>query len=316
MLSGISPVIQELYGIRVRTPWPVPNVSATTTGPWDVEFVEGSLQIFTEAANHIPAHQADWWTQNAALPDGARYCRWTNLFEFVVPPDGRSIQVRALRDASLESLQACLLVDALSFSMVRLGREPLHATAVLTDHGGVAFLGESGCGKSTLGAQFIRSGCPLIADDMLVLTPNGDHFLAHPGPPRIKLYRDVALDIFGSVFGGVPMNPMTEKLIIPLDSTQAVQQPVNLLRLYLLANAHEDSRSQQPAIGRLSPAQALPRILAACATHWTYERDRLKRQFSFVTRLVQDVPVKTLTYVRDRKNIGAVRDAVLADLVE
>ena len=110
-----SPVVHHLYGIKIRTPWPVADVPGRAGGPWDVEFVEGGAETFAEAATYVPPSQADWWAQYAVLPDGSRYRRWTNLFEFLVPPDARRIQARALKDANQEAFQAYLLVDALSF---------------------------------------------------------------------------------------------------------------------------------------------------------------------------------------------------------
>lgn len=307
-------VIHRLYGIDIRTPWPVTGVAARTEGPWDVEFVEGDPNRLARAAAHVPTDQAQWWAQCADLPDGSSYRRWTDLFEFLVTPDARRIHARMLSDTHEEALLAYLLVDALSFSMVRLGWEPLHATAVLTDRGAAAFLGESGDGKSTLAALFLHGGFRVLTDDMLVLTADGDRFLAQPGPPRIKLYREIARRLFGAGCRGVPMNGVTEKLIIPLDRQQAVRQPHPLTALYLIHNDEAGCSDRRPVIRRLSPAQALPRILAGTAGHCPSGADRLQRQFDFVTRLVQRVPVKTLSYRRSQDEMFFVRDAVLADL--
>jgi hypothetical protein len=297
-------VIHDLYGIRIRTAWPVAGVAGRTDGPWDVEIVEGDATMLAEAAAHVPPDQAQRWAQSVDLPDGSSYRRWTDLFEFLVTPDARRIHARILNDTHEEALLAYLLVDALSFSMVRLGWEPLHATAVVTPHGAAAFLGESGDGKSTLAALFVHGGFKLLTDDMLILTAEGDRFLAQPGPPRIKLYR------------GVPMNAVTEKLIIPLDDEQhIVRQPQPLTALYLIHHDQNGGRLDHgPVIRRLSPAQALPRILAGTAGHCPSGADRLQRQFAFVTRLVQQVPIKTLSYRRNEDEMFLVRDAVLADL--
>jgi hypothetical protein len=264
----------------------------------------------------VPPDQAQWWAQSADLPDGSSYRRWTDLFEFLVTPDARRIHARILNDTHEEALLAYLLVDALSFSMVRLGWEPLHATAVLTPHGAAAFLGESGDGKSTLAALFVHGGFKLLTDDMLILTADGARFLAQPGPPRIKLYRAIANRIFGAGYRGVPMNAVTEKLIIPLDDHQhIVRQAQPLTALYLIHHDQNSSRlDRRPVIQRLSPAQALPRLLAGMAGHCPSGADRLQRQFAFVTRLVQQVPIKTLSYRRDEDEMFLVRDAVLADL--
>ncbi len=308
-------VIHDLYGIRIRTAWPVAGVAGRTDGPWDVELVEGDATMLAEAAAHVPPDQAQWWAQSANLPDGSAYRRWTDLFEFLVTPDARRIHARILSDAHEEALLAYLLVDALSFSMVRLGWEPLHATAVVTPHGAAAFLGESGDGKSTLAALFVHGGFKLLTDDMLILTAEGDRFVAQPGPPRIKLYREIANRIFGAGYRGVPMNAVTEKLIIPLDDHQHLVRPQPLATLYLI---HHDQNGggldRRPVIQRMSPAQALPRILAGTAGHCPSGADRLQRQFAFVTRLVQQVPIKTLSYRRNEDEMFLVRDAVLADL--
>ena len=308
-----GPVVQELYGISLRTPWPVRGVAGRTPGPWDVEFVEGDSDTFSAASRSIPPDQQGHWAQYAALPDGSRYRRWANLLEFLVSPDGRHISARAL-SANEEAFQAYLLVDALSYAMVRLGREPLHATAVLTDRGVAAFIGASGRGKSTLGALFVHGGCPLLTDDMLILTAEGDAFLAHPGPPRIKLYRAIANRIFGGSCMGVPMNPATDKIILPLDRQQAARRPAPLAAIYLIDEDGGHRPDRQPHIRRLSPALALPRILAGTASHGADEPARLARQFEFVTRLVTRVPIKALAYDRDEGDIFRVRNAVLADI--
>jgi hypothetical protein len=289
-------------------------VPGTTEGRWDVEFVEGDPVRLAKAATHVPASQAKSWTQEAVLPDGSRYRRWSNLFEFLLPPDARRIEARALEDANLEAFQAYMLVDALSYAMVRMGREPLHATAVLTPQGVVGLLGDSGRGKSTLGALLVEGGCPLLTDDMLVVTPDNEQFLAHPGPPRLKLYQEMADRILPEGYQGVPMNPVTRKLIIPLDAQRSVRQAGPLRALYAISAARRDRRPNPPAIRQLSPGRAFPRVLAATLGHWPYDTARLRNQFEFATRLVNSVPVKTLSYTRSTSEMFSVRDAVLRDL--
>jgi hypothetical protein len=149
---------------------------------------------------------------------------------------------------------------------------------------------------------------------MLILTAEGDGFAAQPGPPRIKLYRDLAQSLLGAADRGVPMNAVTEKLIIPLGESQTTCASHPLAALYLIHDARDGHMDRQPAIARLSAAEAIPRVLAAAAGHCPSGPDRLRRQFAFVTQLVQQVPVKTLTYRRDRNDMNLVRDAVLADL--
>jgi len=67
-------------------------------------------------------------------------------------------------------------------------------------------------------------------------------------------------------------------------------------------------------IQRLSPAAAFPRVLSHTAGHYPSEAARLWHQFEFATTLVQAIPVKTLSYRREKTEMAGLRDAVLADL--
>lgn len=308
----IGPVVQQLYGVHIRTPWPVAGVAACEHS-WDIEFIEGDAEALAAASLYIPAGQRSTWAQGASLPDGSAYRRWTNLFEFLVTPDARQIHARLLGDVDDEAMLAYLLVDALSFSMVRLGTEPLHAAAVATDRGAIAFVGNSGDGKSTLAAQFVQRGATLLTDDMLVLTHVDGRWLAQPGPPRVKLYRQMADRILGRVEGAIPMNSATEKLIIPLAAPQRSSRPVPLVAMYAIDETCPPERAW-PSIQRLSPAAAFPRVLAHTAGHYPSEEQRLRRQFQFVTTFVRGVPINTLSYRRHTHELFDVGDAILADL--
>jgi hypothetical protein len=309
---AVGLVVQQLYGLRIRTPWPVRGLSAGN-GPWDVEFVANRPDVLARAASRVPDEQRNRWAQYAALPDGSAYRRWSNLFEFLVTADARHIYAQTLTDVDNEAMLAYLLVDALSFSMVRLGWEPLHATAVATDHGVVGFLGNSGDGKSTLAALLLQQRCKLVTDDMLVLVRDRETWLAQPGPPRLKLYRDMADHILGVAPGRIAMNPDTTKLIVPLDTDDCTAEPHPLRALYVLRSVGED-RSSALRIEQLSPAAAFPRVLAHTAGHYPSEIARLQRQFEFTTTLVREIPVKTLSYPREKAEMARLRDAVLADL--
>src|SRR5262249_58014027 len=85
---------------------------------------------------------------------------------------------------------------ALPFVLHALGREVLHASAVVTDRGVVAFCGASGCGKSTTAYALARAGFPHWADDLVVLDIGDDHVVALPSPFQVRL-RPRAAALFG-----------------------------------------------------------------------------------------------------------------------
>lgn len=71
-------------------------------------------------------------------------------------------------------------------SLVR-GYEQLHASAVRTPGGVVAFLAASGGGKTTLATEFLRRGSALFTDDILALEQRDGVVIAHPGPAVMNL---------------------------------------------------------------------------------------------------------------------------------
>jgi hypothetical protein len=305
--------VHQLYGLTIRSPWPLINVPRSEAGTWQVEIAEGDSETFAAAASHLPRDRKSGWYQSTGLSDGSVFCRWHGLFEFIISPDARRILVRCHRHANEEGLQAYLLTQALSFSIVQLGREPLHATAILTGRGAIAFMGESGFGKSTLGALMVAAGYPLVTDDMLVLNRTGEGFTAEPGPPRLKLYRSVAEQIFGDRCRGIPMNPTTEKLIVPMAGVQVAVGPAPLRALYLIGEPGRFTDSH-PSIDKMSPGDAFPIILGATLNNWIVDPARLQRQFRFATGLVRTVPVRRLSYLRDRSQFSMLRDAILEDV--
>lgn len=68
---------------------------------------------------------------------------------------------------------------------------PLHVSALETPTGVWAFTGPSGAGKSTLAAWLhFTLGWPIVSDDVAVIQPGEEQPRLHPGPPRLKLWRD------------------------------------------------------------------------------------------------------------------------------
>jgi len=241
------------------------------------------------------------------------YLRWSNLFEFLISPDGRRIAGRALSEGSLESFQTYLLTQVLGVALAKQGVEPLHATVVAVNGRAVAFLGECGYGKSSLGAAFLQAGDQVVTDDLLVVRRTEGVFHAYPGPPRIKLYPEIARHLLGDQIRGVPMNPATSKLIIPLGPGQ-VSDPAPLHALYVLRPPRPHSPPKGIRIRDLSPRAAYLELLRNTFTRSVRDRGRLERQFLLVTELASAVPVRLLSYPRDLDLLPAVRAAILAKL--
>jgi hypothetical protein len=283
----------------------------------DAEIVEGSAALFARvhaATGGVPDDAR--WFHHAALPDGARYLRWSGLFEFLVAADGRRIACRPLdRAVAAMAFETYLLGQVLSFSLLRLGLEHLHSTSVVVDGGAVGFLGDCGYGKSTLGAAFVQAGYPLLTDDLLVLKHTRHRFTAYPGPARIKLFPEAAQGLLGDGIGGVPMNGLTPKLVIALGRDgRSWWGPAPLRAIYVLPAPTRTPRTDRVTIRTLSPRRAFVELTRNTFNAMVLEPARLARQFDLVARLATAVPVKALAFPRTLERLAAVREAIEADL--
>ena len=208
--------------------------------------------------------------------DGSTYLRWDGLAEFLVSADGLpAITFGWIGPASQEAFQVYLLGQALSFALVKRGHEPLHATSVVVDGRAVVFLGNSGFGKSSLAACFLRAGHQLLTDDLLMLREGPEGFTAYPGPPRIKLFPDMARRHLGERVTGPPMNLATKKRVIALEPHQRCLTPVPLGAIYALASPREVARKQRVRIETLSSRQAFVTLVANTFNYLIVGADRL-----------------------------------------
>lgn len=317
MLAGgwRPPRAYGLYGLCVRSPWPLPGSEEAAQRFAEVELLDAPAGLFLKARPDA-AGQPDGneWFQHVRLPEGSDYVRWSGLFEFLISADGRRISCHSLKGACREAFHAYLLGQVLSFALIRLRVEPLHSTAVVVDGEAVGFVGDCGYGKSSLGAAFLRAGHALLTDDLLVVRKKGRRFLAYPGPPRIKLFPDVAKALLEGVAPGIPMNPRTAKLVIPLPRSLSSNTPRPLKGMYVLRPPGPGIDGRRVTIRSLSQRRACLELIASTFNPMVVARDRLARQFSLAARLASGIPIKSLSYPRDLARIPEVLEAVRSDL--
>jgi hypothetical protein len=292
---------------------PCPELKAS--GLPEVKLLEGSSSLFSQAylKTKREANKKAFF-HYAYLQDGSTYVRWSGLFEFLISRNGSFVLTHQLNNTGTEAFINYLLGQVLSFAMVKQGIEPLHSTVVKIDNGAVGFIGDCGYGKSSLGASFLQAGYALLTDDLLILKENNGCFAAYPGFPRIKLFPKIAKKLIGEKNEGFPMNNLTSKLILPLDRHQFAQTPVPLRSIYVLTPPGRRLRSKKVTIRRLSQRGAFLSLLRNTFNTKVTEPERLKHQFTFFTRIVSKVPIKTLSYPRCLKSLPLVREAILRDL--
>ena len=112
---------------------------------------------------------------------------------FHLTDDGLLLRCAAA-DEPDRSWERVLLDTVLWTASLLRGFELMHASAVATTAGVVAFAARSGGGKSSLAAEFIRRGGRLFCDDIIALDDAHSDVVAHPGPPLMNLPRTESLE--------------------------------------------------------------------------------------------------------------------------
>jgi hypothetical protein len=302
----------EVYGLRLGSTFPLPCPESRVRGAHDVELVEQPEAYFTDVRRLLGPRTTSTSFCYATLDDGSQYLRWSELFEFRITSDGRRIVGQRLGRGALEAFQTYLLGQVLSFALVKQGIEPLHCTAVVIDGGAVGFVGAGGAGKSSLAAAFLSAGAPLLTDDLLIITDEGGALTAHPGPPRIKLFPEVATRVLRTR-SGTRMNRLTLKLIVPLGADgRCWRRAAPLHALYVLGS----TRSGRPdiVIRRLSPQRAFVTLVRNTFNTIVSDPSRLRSRLHLVGRVASAIPVKRLVFPRRLSLLPAVRAAIERDL--
>jgi hypothetical protein len=308
----------RLYGLTLESSIPLPCPLIAAHGRPDVRLGSGSANRFEKARRSLQLpHKPRDWFECGRLPTGAMYLRWENLFEFLISQNGRAITYRRLGRATQESLTTYLLGQVLSFSLLSLGCEPLHSTAVMIDGEAVGFLGDCGYGKSTLGAAFVSRGFQLLTDDVLALEERSGVWAAHAGPPRLKLFPSVAKKVLPRG-GGDRLNADTSKLVLTLSPGETCDRLVPLRALYVLGYP---ARRSATAASRISIVplygeEAFLEVIQAAFNLIKVDRARLANQFAMATRLVNGIPMRRLVFPRTLSRLGEVCAAVIADATQ
>lgn len=305
----------RVYGLVLECSIPLSCPRVSTRSRPDVCLRAGADERFDHARSLQRPSKPEQWFECRRLNNGTTYLRWAGLFEFLISPDARTIEYHSLEKATDESLTTYLLGQVLSFCLLSRGYEPLHATAVVIDGEAVAFLGDCGYGKSTLGAAFVARGIPVLTDDVLALEMRGGRWMAHAGPPRLKLFPSVARRVLAREAGS-RLHTRTSKLILSLAGAQANDHAVPLRALYMLPDPAKRSGRPQARI-TVVPVEGQKAFLALVRSAFNLiqvDRARLANQFDVATRLVRDVPIRRLTYRRRLSFLNTVCDAVIADV--
>ena len=223
----------------------------------------------------------------------------------------RGVPSRGARPAIVAHL---FLSQVLPLALSRQGRLVMHASAVATPHGAVAFLGAAGQGKSTLSASFVRRSFPLLTDDALLLIEDGTTLTGVPSYPEIRLQPDV-LAVLGN--GGLAVHDVEhragkKRLRLDRGSRLFSREPVPVRRIYVLGCAEPSARSGAATISAVTPREAFIELVKHTYRLDLDDRSRLRDEFDSIGRIAaRPALVYRLAVPRDLSELPAVHAVIL-----
>lgn len=269
--------------------------------PADITIAAGVLPPAGDLLQQWSADDGSTWLAIHRAPNGYRVSM-EGLACFM-SADGRDIAVDARPGAGDDMVTHLLLHQVLPLALSRTGRFVLHACAVETDSGTVAFLGQSGSGKSSLAAACCRRGAALVADDALALDVHGETVRAWPTADGVRLWDDMRV-----AAGPVDVRSHAGGKLHA--AVTLARDPSRLSRIYRL----ETSRDGSSTTGPLSPAGARIEMLSHLFRIDVTDRDESRRLFDAAHAAASRVTARELIYPDGLEFLDAAVDAVFGDL--
>jgi hypothetical protein len=237
----------RLFGLTVQSEIELPELVADRgDGAADVRISIGTIATSpdAEAGLHVEGEDA-----LLVIPAAGRFLSRAGIELLVEPAEG----------VSPRNLRLYLLGSAFGAILHQRRLLPLHANAVVVEGRAIGFMGHPGAGKSTLAAWFHDRGFDVLADDVCVVTRGaGGQPLAHPGIPRLRLWRE-ALEAGGRDASSYERSfDDMDKYTVPTDLDRMLPA-VPLSHLYVLEKAGEED---SPLVTRLEGSAAVEAMIA------------------------------------------------------
>ncbi len=285
--------LYQVYGLTLASAFPFAHRLAEGRGVVDLKFSCAPPE-HAPGDDGVRLYSSPWRDEeDESLAHLDRFpgfdrLRFPGTADFYLEPG--EIRGHLLDPGQRDLMELRLLGPVLSYWLERLGIPALHASAVRLGHGAAGFVSHSGGGKSSLAAALVRSGAPLLSDDILPVEERGGTFLARPGFPQMRLEPEGAR-LLGAVQGLRPVSPDETKLHVPVDGFQASAIP--LAALYVLERRPSGPIDIQP----LARSEAVIELVRHSFSPYLVEAVGLQpRRLELFSRLVRQIPVLRLSY--------------------
>lgn len=316
----------SLFGLQVLSDFelPVPQLVQTTVGKPAIRFLWGDPSTMTpppgepvnETRCSCPKHAGR--AVMRVYRDGDHMWLWHEDIGFVhVGPGGCVAHVYPDTETIDEQTLRLLLIGLASTYIMHLRGYPcLHASAVVTPRGAIAFLGPKGQGKSTMAAGFLRQGAALLTDDILPLTFCGDGLHALPSLPIMKLW-DQSVEHALSVEDELPnLAPAFDKKLFMLDERFEFAQSSSPLRALYILNRYDPAAQQRTdvTIAAMPQRDALMALFAQTTLKPYLSSVEMARLIPIYQKLLRQAAVRVVSFPSGFEHQDVVHERMRADI--
>jgi hypothetical protein len=253
---------------------------------------------------------------SCAKTENGYLLRFNELADFAIDKAGSEIVCRPRPGTPENTIQHLLLDQVIPLVINLRGGEALHASAVLTYHGVVAFAGPAGSGKSTIAGSLLKRGYSFVSDDCLTLSEKDREIYAIPAYPGLRLWNDAKAHLFGENGNEKSVAHYTSKLRVDIEERPESYspEPKPFVRLYDIINSTETDDTSDIRIEKLSPRDSFIALVRCTFRLDITDQEMLVRQFHFLKRIAARVSVRRLSFPRNFNLLLAVREAIINDL--
>ena len=233
-----------------------------------------------------------------------------------IPTDARRVDVYPKAGADERALGLLLAGPVSVFLLHQHGCPSLHASAVMTESGVLAFLGPKGKGKSTMAACFLRRGAALVTDDILPLRVSNEGVDGGPGLAIMKVWPDTATHTLELCEELPKVTARLDKRLLTLDGNHTfAETPARVRALYVLDryDPHATGRTDI-GIRTLAGREALHTLLNQVSYGAFLQPSERARFLPHYTRLLAQAPLRVLSYPQGFEHQESVHERILADL--
>jgi len=312
-------MLYQFYGIVVETDKPIPGIPPSTRLNVDLQV---RYAYPKSPSIHYPNFFIHWflpggelWLSVAKMDEGY-LLRFNGLGDFYISSSIKEIVIMPRPGIPLETIQHLLLDQVIPLIINLKGGEVLHASAVLTPQGLIAFIGPTGSGKSTTAGIFLQDGNALLTDDCLALIEKDGNIYGVPAYPGLRLWDDAMKYLFknNGTYESVAHYTQKLKMNIERELGRYCSEPMVLRRLYDIADSSEVKKKGDIMIERISLRDSFMTLIRCAFRLDITDRNMLTHQFHFLERVASKISVRRLIFPRNFDILPSVRETILSDL--